>query len=72
MQPIKKMDLTTGPVLPSIIKVAIPTLMLSLIQMTYNLADLFWVGRVGQIGLDPLKPLLLWERWAISLGLALG
>ena len=55
MQPIKKMDLTTGPVLPSIVKVAIPTLMLSLIQMTYNLADLFWVGRVGRIGLDPIE-----------------
>ncbi len=55
MQVIKKMDLTTGPILPSIIKVAIPTLMLSLIQMTYNLADLFWVGRVDQIGLDPIE-----------------
>ena len=48
-----KIDLTNGSILKKLLMVAIPTLLTSLVQMTYNLTDMFWVGKVGQMGLDP-------------------
>ena len=51
----KKIDLTEGSILKKLLIVAIPTLLTSLAQMTYNLTDMFWVGRVGRIGLDPIE-----------------
>lgn len=48
-----KLDLTKGNILKDILIVAIPTLLSSLIQMAYNLTDMFWVARVDQIGLIP-------------------
>ncbi len=54
--PIKrKIDLTEGNILKKLLIVAIPTLLTSLAQMTYNLTDMFWVGRVGRIGLNPIE-----------------
>ena len=48
-----KIDLTTGSILKKLLIVAIPTLFTSIIQMTYNLTDMFWVGKVGNMGLNP-------------------
>ncbi len=48
-----KIDLTTGSILGKLLIVAIPTLFTSIIQMTYNLTDMFWVGKVWNMGLDP-------------------
>ncbi|PAT02444.1 hypothetical protein CI105_00295 [Candidatus Izimaplasma bacterium ZiA1] len=47
-----KKDLTKGNILSSLLFLAVPTLLTSLVQMTYNLTDMFWVGKVGNIGLD--------------------
>ena len=47
-----KKDLTEGNILSSLLFLAVPTLLTSLVQMTYNLTDMFWVGKVGNIGLD--------------------
>lgn len=47
----KKIDLTNGNIVLSLLIVAIPTLFSSLIQMAYNLTDMFWVAQVDQIGL---------------------
>ena len=49
----KKRDLTQGSILKALLIVAIPTLFSSLIQMAYNLTDMFWVARVDQIDLIP-------------------
>ncbi len=49
----RKIDLTTGSIFKKLLIVAIPTLFTSIIQMTYNLTDMFWVGKVGSMGLDP-------------------
>lgn len=46
-----KIDLTTGSILRKLLIVAIPTLLTSVIQMAYNLTDIFWVGKVESIGL---------------------
>lgn len=51
----KKIDLTEGSILKKLLIVAIPVLLTSFIQMTYNLTDMFWVGRVDQVGLDPIE-----------------
>jgi len=54
-KPLKrKIDLTEGSILKKLLIVAIPVLLTSFIQMTYNLTDMFWVGRVDFIGLDPI------------------
>ncbi|MCF7925553.1 MAG: MATE family efflux transporter [Candidatus Izimaplasma sp.] len=51
----RKIDLTTGNILLKLLIVALPTLLTSLVQMTYNLTDMFWVGRVDSIGLSPTE-----------------
>jgi len=51
----RKIDLTEGSILKKILIVAVPTLLTSLMQMTYNLVDIFFVSRVDRIGLDPTE-----------------
>jgi len=51
----KKIDLTSGSILKKLLIVAIPTLLTSIVQMTYNLTDMFWVARVDQIGFNPTE-----------------
>lgn len=48
----RKKDLTSGSILKNLLWVAIPTLLSSLVQMAYNLTDMFWVGQVTRMGLD--------------------
>lgn len=38
-------DLTQGPILKKILLVAFPIMGTQLMQMTYNLTDMFWLGR---------------------------
>ena len=53
-KPMKvKIDLTEGSILKKLLIVAVPMLLTSLVQMLYNLTDMFWVARVYRIGLDP-------------------
>ena len=49
----KKIDLTKGNILKDLLIVAIPTLFISLIQMSYNLTDMYWIASVDQMGIDP-------------------
>ncbi len=49
----EKLDLTKGNILKDLLIVAIPTLFGSIIQMAYNLTDMFWVARVDQLGFIP-------------------
>ncbi|ASB47850.1 MATE family efflux transporter [Alkalitalea saponilacus] len=41
-------DLTKGAILPHLFRLAVPTIGSSFMQMTYNLTDLLWLGRVGE------------------------
>ncbi len=50
-----KIDLTSGNIITKLLIVAIPTLLTSIVQMTYNLTDMFWVGKVDSIGLDHVE-----------------
>lgn len=47
----KIFNLTEGSIIKKLFLVALPVLMTSLAQMAYNLADMFWIGHVDNIGL---------------------
>ncbi len=47
----KIFDLTEGSIVKKLFFIALPVLLTSISQMAYNLTDMFWVGRVDQIGL---------------------
>lgn len=42
-----RIDLTEGKIVEKLIKLALPIMGTSFIQMAYNLVDMIWVGRVG-------------------------
>lgn len=43
----KRIDLLNGNIASTLAKLSLPLMGISLIQMTYNLTDLFWIGRLG-------------------------
>jgi putative MATE family efflux protein len=43
----KGVDMTTGAIAPKLLLLAWPLVLGNLLQTVYNLADIFWVGRVG-------------------------
>ncbi|MDD4184200.1 MAG: MATE family efflux transporter [Candidatus Izemoplasmatales bacterium] len=47
----KIFDLTEGSIFKKLFLIALPVLLTSISQMAYNLTDMFWVGRVDEIGL---------------------
>ncbi len=47
MQEKHQVDLRTGSITGALVKLALPLMGMSLVQMTYNLIDMFWIGRLG-------------------------
>jgi putative MATE family efflux protein len=43
----KRVDMTTGAITPRLVTLAWPLVLGNLLQTVYNIADMFWVGRVG-------------------------
>ncbi|MCU4164275.1 MATE family efflux transporter [Carboxylicivirga caseinilyticus] len=43
----RSVDLTQGPILGQLVKLALPIIGTSLMQMAYNLTDMIWLGQVG-------------------------
>jgi putative MATE family efflux protein len=43
----KSVDLTRGPIFKQLVKLALPIIGTSLMQMAYNLTDMFWLGQLG-------------------------
>lgn len=43
----KEVDLLHGPITKSLIQLSLPIMATSLIQMAYNLVDMFWIGSLG-------------------------
>ena len=43
----KRLDLTEGPITSTLIKLSLPIMGTSFIQMAYNLIDMMWVGKLG-------------------------
>lgn len=48
----KVFDLTEGSIFKKLVFIALPVLLTSISQMAYNLTDMFWIGRVDEIGLN--------------------
>ena len=44
----RHVDLTHGPILKFLFRLALPTIGASFMQMAYNLTDMFWLGRMGE------------------------
>lgn len=47
MQTKARYDLTQGGILQKLVALAVPIMGANLVQMAYNLADMFWLGRLG-------------------------
>lgn len=45
----KKFDLTEGSILNKLLLVAVPIMGTQMMQMAYNLTDMFWLGKVGSV-----------------------
>ena len=69
-------DLTRGGILSKILLVALPIMGTSLLQMTYNLTDMFWLGRmedsVSAVAASGLAGMFLWLGMALLLVGRLG
>ncbi|MCL2488954.1 MAG: MATE family efflux transporter [Oscillospiraceae bacterium] len=67
--PSAKRDLTQGGIFGTLLRLALPIAGSHLMQMTYNLTDMFWMGRIGSDALAAtgMAGLFLW----LSVGLML-
>ncbi len=45
-------DLTQGPILSNLLKLAVPIMLANLIQTVYNLTDAFWLGKMSEKALE--------------------
>jgi len=67
-------DLTTGPLARKLFAVAWPVMISSLLQTLYNLADSFWLGKLGKSAL--VAPTVTMQvsflAFAFAMGLGLG
>jgi len=45
-------NLTEGSIFKKLFNIALPVLLASISQMAYNLTDMFWIGRVDNIGMN--------------------
>jgi Na+-driven multidrug efflux pump len=46
--PKQKHSLTEGPILKSLLTLALPIILANVFQAAYQLTDSFWVGRLGE------------------------
>ena len=73
-------DLTKGNILKQLITVSLPVMATSLMQMAYNLTDLFWLGRAtpneeintGFIASAGIGGLFIWLSAAIMILVRIG
>ena len=65
---MKKNELLEGPILSSLLKLAVPIMIANLLQAAYQLVDAFWVGRLGG---DAVAAVSI-SRSVIFLTIALG
>lgn len=63
------MDLLKGNIIKTLIKLALPIMGTSMIQMAYNLTDMMWIGRVGSEAVTAIGTagIFLWIGNAISM-----
>ncbi|MDR0395999.1 MAG: MATE family efflux transporter [Oscillospiraceae bacterium] len=62
-------DLTSGGILNKLLLVALPIMGTQLIQMSYNLTDMFWLGRLstGAVAASGTSGMLMWLSMALMM-----
>lgn len=62
-------DLTQGPILGQLFKLALPIMATSFVQMAYSLTDMAWVGRLGSEAVAAIGAvgILVWMSTSISI-----
>lgn len=68
-QQSEKYDLTQGSILGKLVLVALPIMGSQLLQMSYNLTDMFWLGRLGSdaVAASGTAGLFLWLSMAFMM-----
>src|ERR1041384_5579739 len=64
--------LLEGPVLPSLLRLAIPIVIANLLQSAYQLTDAFWVGRLGGAAVAAVSVSFPVIFLSIALGMGFG
>ncbi|MDR0494248.1 MAG: MATE family efflux transporter [Treponema sp.] len=74
----EKIDLTNGPILRGLLHLAVPIIGSQVLQMLYNMTDMFWLGRLGsdEVAATAAVGLYLWLSVAFlllgSVGASIG
>lgn len=63
----ERIDLTDGRIADKLIKLAIPIMATSFIQMAYNLTDMLWVGRAGSSAVAAVGTAGFFSQLAVAL-----
>ena len=63
----ERIDLTEGRIADKLIKLAIPIMATSFIQMAYNLTDMLWVGRAGSSAVAAVGTAGFFSQLAVAL-----
>jgi len=71
---LKKNILLEGPILTSLLKLAIPIMVANILQAAYQLVDAFWVGRLGgtAVAAVSVSTPVIFLTMALGLGLAIA
>ena len=68
----KKNNLTEGPIVKVILTLALPVVLANVLQTTYHLIDMFWVGRLGSAAVAAVSLSFPIIFLVISLGMGLA
>ncbi len=66
----RSVNVTDGPLLKPLVILSLPIVLTNLLQVGYNLADTFWVGRLGQPAVSALS--FSWAIVFLVISLSLG
>ncbi|WP_084777677.1 MATE family efflux transporter [Natrialba sp. SSL1] len=68
----KRVDMTTGAIPPKLLHLAWPLVLGNLLQTVYNLADMFWVGQIGDGGVSVAAVSLMFPLSWMFVSTAMG
>ncbi len=68
MQKADRYNLTTGGIIQKLVALALPIMGTNFVQMAYNLADMFWLGRLGStaVAASGTVGLFMWLAMALQ------
>lgn len=64
-----RIDLTKGRIADKLVKLALPIMATSFIQMAYNLTDMLWVGRAGSSAVAAVGTAGFFSQLAVALAM---